>query len=560
METTSRALFTAPRVRALVKAGYLALEARRQEINDLNVYPVPDGDTGTNLALTIQAVLEELRRVPDSAGPKELSEAIGRAALMGARGNSGVILSQMVRGAMEVFGTGEDFSDDLLARAFHRATDTAYRAIRKPVEGTMLTVLREMKDAAEERAKEGDHRTMMHEVLKAGWEGVRRTPEQLEVLAEAGVVDAGGYGLLVFVEGMIAGAEGEEIAADIDLDRLSAKPEIPVPSLDEDALSAGDFTYCTTFFLSGGKIGAEDLEGGLAGLGDSLLVVGEPGSLKVHIHTDDPGEVLSLAVRHGMLSGIEIDNMRLQTTERNERLQSRDLATDAREPARESRAPASATEVVAVVAGNGNKQLFGSLGATRIVEGGQSMNPSAEELLAAVEATTAPSVLILPNNKNVVLAAEQVARMTERPVRVIPTTSLQAGLAAMVLFDPEQNGEQNARSMCEALEYLRTAEITRAVRDSRFNGLDIEEGTFLGLVDGEMVVTDRQLDCVLAEVAERLIGPETEVLTVLVGDEASAGSIDLEATVEGLRERYPDLEVEVHAGGQPLYPLLLAAE
>lgn len=629
MESGESAPLTQERARTLIAAAWQDLERQKQTVNDLNVYPVPDGDTGTNLSLTVRGVLDDLTALPVDATPAEVAQTIGNGALMSARGNSGVILSQIVRGAMEVLGVAETLTPAVAAEALVRSTEVAYRAVRRPVEGTMLTVLREMGEAAaalvQGGAQEGHEgaetsppdagaaredgieptppdasvtagvspigwEPFAERVVAAGWESVRRTPTLLKVLADAGVVDAGGFGLMVLVEAVLGG--GEVIAGrPSGSDR--AAPLVPTPSsrlptpapggLTSEAQTGPVFpdlvgeydtsryTYCTSFLLSGQGLEVQAFEEKLAPLGDSLLVVGGGESLKVHIHTDHPGVVLGLATERGVLSKVEIDNMREQTAERAKRLAARqeegptaDAGTAAAgEVAGASSngagelTPGTLTQVVAVVAGQGNRDLFRSLGASVLIDGGQTMNPSAEEILAGVRRTAAHSVVILPNNKNIILAAEQVAHLTDRDVLVLPTRSLQAGLTALVSFDATVSGEENVARMEEAVSGLRTAEVTRAVRDSRLDGLSIREGDYLGLVDGQVVIAARDLARVVEEVADRLVDPGKEVLTVLLGDD---GRAEAEACVALLQERYPDLEVEVYEGGQPHYPLLLSAE
>ncbi len=530
----------------VVAAGFHVLEGRKQEVNDLNVYPVPDGDTGTNLALTVKSILEDLQRAPSDLTPPEVCNAISEAALMGARGNSGVILSQMVRGAMEALSEAPVLEPAVLVACLHRATEASYRAIRKPVEGTMLTVLREMAEAAEELcASDGaPPPELFEEVLREGWESVRRTPALLSVLAEAGVVDAGGFGLVLILEGLLLGGSGGEFMM-VDTSDLAV-----MPHRDEaEEHAASKYTYCTSFLVKGSDLDAEDLEALLSPLGDSLLVVGSTAQLKVHVHTDAPGEVLNLATGLGTLHVVEIDNMKEQTAERDRRLRAQEAAAS----------PVSAlTQVVAVVNGEGNKALFSSMGADILVEGGQTMNPSAEELINAVKQASAPSVIILPNNKNIILAAEQIVGRVEREVFVVPTRSLLAGLSALVVFDSETDGASNHEEMRAAIAGVSSGEVTRAVRASSVNGLAIEQGAFIGLVNDEVIATGQKFDVVVDAVAATMVNGTSEVMTVLLGNGEDAEPARLAA--ERLRERYSDLEVEIHVGGQPLYPLLVSVE
>jgi hypothetical protein len=507
----------------LVRGALASMEANRRRIDDLNVYPVPDGDTGTNLTLTMRAVTEamEQSQTEDRAG---LAREVTRAALMGARGNSGVILSQIIRGAAEVLGESDD-----LGRAFRSASDAAYRAVRKPVEGTMLTAIREM-------AEEADTGAGLHVIIARGDDCVARTIDMLPVLKEAGVVDAGAAGLVEIVRGAAAALAGEPL------------PEAPayVEELSHDAIhqELSRYRYCTVFVVEGEGLDGDELETELDQLGDSLLVVGDRTALKIHVHTDDPGRALSLGVARGTIGGVEIANMHAQTVQREERLLV--AVPDA---------AANASDAVVVVAGGGNRDLFESLGA-RVVDGGRTMNPATADILAAIEDAPASEVVVLPNNKNVIMSAEQAADHSSKSVRVVPTTSIQAGLAAIVAFDPTRPAEENAAEMREAVEAVATGAVTIASRDVEMNGVEVRKGTWLGLADGEAVAGGESFDEVANAVIERMLAEPRGVLTLLTGEEPPA----LEAVLSGLEARHPDVELEVHQGGQPHYPLLLAAE
>jgi DAK2 domain fusion protein YloV len=548
---TSGAPLSVSQARSLLAAGFQALEARKQEVNDLNVYPVPDGDTGTNLALTVRSVVDAVGRMQQSVPAHEIGPAISQAALMGARGNSGVILSQIIRGAMNVVGAADIITQATVVHMLREAAETAYRAVRKPVEGTILTVLREMAEAAE-RAPEGlGVKTLMDIVVAAGWKSVERTPTLLRVLADAGVVDAGGYGLVVLIEGAVKGSGEWEvpIAAHIPQSRNPATPEIDQLGADEEE---SEFTYCCTFLVTGEGLQLASLEHDFGVLGDSLLVVGGEGQFKVHVHSDEPGKVLGLATSLGVLTEIEIDNMKEQTAARTKR-----LADAAGTVAAESE-EGLATQIVAVVAGEGNKALYRSLGVDFLVEGGQSMNPSAEDLLRAIESAKAPAVIVLPNNSNVIMTAEQTIVLTKRQVQVVPSRSIQAGLSAAVVFDRRATGQENVREMTDALERVTTGEVTQAVREAQVDGVKVKEGHFIGLVDDRVVVSAAGLDEVVRAVVSRLLDGGQEILTALLG-EGETGERAREA-VEGLRESYPRVEIDIHEGGQPFYPVLLAAE
>jgi DAK2 domain fusion protein YloV len=524
-------------VRHLARCALQNLEAHRRRIDDLNVYPVPDGDTGTNLVLTLRSIVEALDG-SSATDSQSVSKDVTRAALMGARGNSGVIFSQIVRGFVEVLGEHEDVSSPLLTRAFRSASDAAYRAVRRPVEGTMLTVMREMAEEAErEEHRQGRPAELLRAVLTAGEDALARTPELLDVLGRAGVVDAGGAGLVEIARGMVFGATGETI------------PEAPVEAeaLGVEAIhqELSKYRYCTVFVVEGEALDKAVLEEELERIGDSLLVVGDESALKVHVHTDDPGRALALGTAVGVVEGVEIANMHHQTAQREERLLDGAGAVATLE-----------TGLVAVCPGRGNRRLFESLGATRVIEGGQSMNPSAADILDAIESVPTDVVLLLPNNANVVLTAEQAAALSEKDVRVIPSRSVQAGFAAIGRFISSASADDNERALLEGLAGAVTGEITVAVRDAELDGVEIRKGEYLGLVDDTAVVSDGDLATAVQAVVERVLAGDREFLTILTGE----GAPPLDGLVSALELRHPGLEVEVHEGGQPHYPLLVVAE
>jgi len=501
-----------------------ALEASRARIDDLNVYPVPDGDTGTNMTETVRAVVTALERDADAD--------IVRAALMGARGNSGVILSQLVRGAVEALGDEGAIDAAAVARALRGASDGGYAAVRNPQEGTMLTVARELAEKAEAFvASDPPVAEALGELVAHGERALAATPDQLDILRQAGVVDAGGAGVLEVLRGIAAHVRGEPLP---ELEAVSGG--IPLEAVHQEL---SRYRYCTSFFVEGETVDPEELERELTKLGDSLLVVGGPGAVKVHVHTDEPGAALALATERGVIEEVDIKNMHVQTVDRTERLE------------RE----AGVTGAVAVVLGAGNRRLFESLGAST-VEGGETMNPSTADLLAAVEALPEQGVVLLPNSKNVVLAAEQAAEQSGKDVRVIPTRNLQAGLGALVAFDAGRALEENVAEMEEAAAVVRAGSVARASRSAKFGDVDVAEGEFLGLVDGEPVASGEILEPVATDVVARLVGDGADVLTVLVGDGAGVS----DEVVDAIRAAHPRLEVEVHEGGQPHYPLLFAVE
>lgn len=516
------------RMRELARAALNSLEASRRRLDDLNVYPVPDGDTGTNLTLTLRAVVDQLE-TSTAAGRPAIAHEVSRAALLGARGNSGVIFSQIVRGAADVLGKAGTIDAETLAHAFRSASDAAYRAVREPVEGTMLSAIRALAEEAERGPAD-----LWPALVRAGETAVARTHEQLDVLREAGVVDAGAAGLLEIVRGLAAAATGEEIPL--------IPPELEEVSKDAVHQELSRYRYCTTFVVEGEELDVEALEAKLDALGDSLLVVGDPSALKIHVHTDDPGAALTMGTAVGVIDRVEIANMHEQTAAREERLLQQ--LPDAQQ-----------TAVVAVAAGNGNRLLFESFGAY-VVEGGQSMNPSVRELVAAIDARSAEDVIVLPNNRNVIGAAEQAIPVASKAVRVLPADSLPAGLSAMVAFDSTATVDQNVDAMKAVLDDVVTGEVTVAVRDAQVNGLAITRGQYLGLAEGEAIAGGADFDEVARAVAERLLSEPRGVLTLLTGEDEPR----LDELLERLGAEYPEVEVDVQSGGQPHYPLLLAAE
>ena len=527
-------------VRGLVGSALASLETSRSRIDDLNVYPVPDGDTGTNLTLTVRAVADAVASAEPAERPA-LAQAVARAALMGARGNSGVILSQIVRGVADVLAESTNGIDPALtARALRGASDAAYRAVRRPVEGTMLSVIRELAEEAERRAGGAEPLgELLVELVRHGDDAVARTPEQLEVLREAGVVDAGGAGLVELLRGLAGAVTGEA---------LPAAPTEEAPSgADAIHLEPSRYRYCTVFVVEGETLDRDGLEARLEELGDSLVVVGDETALKVHVHTDDPGAALSLGVAAGTIDGVEIANMHEQQEQRDRRL---------------SLVPSGRVKsgVVAVVAGDGNQRLFETLaepvGAIRVVSGGQTANPSTAELVAALEELEVEEAILLPNNSNVRLAAEHAAEQSKLLVEIVPTDSIPEGLAALVAYDGSRTAAENAADMAAVAVAVVTGEVTRASRDVQLNGLKIRSGDWLGLVDGEPIAGGDEFSEVALEVAERLLAEPRALLTLLTGAE----SPPLDGLVERVAATHPEVEVEVHEGGQPHYPLLLGAE
>lgn len=534
------------------------LDANRERVNALNVFPVPDGDTGTNMALTMNAALAEPRDLSSEAQASATAVAAKMAygALMGARGNSGVILSQVFRG----MATGIDGRDEIdgrdLAQALTSAKEMAYKAVMKPVEGTMLTVVRVAAEHAEAASRKSP---AMAPVFAAAVKGAKRalaeTPQQLDILRQAGVVDAGGQGIVYILEGMHRFATGEQ---------LPDAPEEEGSTLGErmDFLSAVDeqhgedaYGYCTNFVVFGADIDVEQCRHQLAEMGNSAVIVGDEQTLKVHIHAENPGLILDYAVSLGELGQIKIDNMQQQTRELSHQ-RTPAVGTESRPPADEPSMDRQA--VLAVGAGAGIGEALRSMGASAVVSGGQTMNPSIEELLAAVEALNHDEVIILPNNPNIVLTANQIAELTSKRVGVVPSRSVPQGIAALAAYNGAGALAENVEAMQQALRHVRTVELTKAVRDAEIDGVTVREGQVIGLLDGKLVASGDDLLRVGDQVLQEADVASHELVTIFSGEETPER--DVERLADSVRERYADLTVEVHEGGQPHYDFVIAIE
>ena len=535
---------------AIIGAALAAIEAERGVINDLNVYPVPDGDTGTNLALTVRAVLDELQQ-SDAESVADVAAAVTKGSLMGARGNSGVILSQIVRGLCDVWGRSQNLTTAGFKAALAESASSAYRAVKEPVEGTMLTVIREMATTAQSVPDTFGLDKLLVAVEEAGRVAVENTTEQLPALKKAGVVDAGGYGLLVLFRGLCAGIVGlMQSGATLPPVRValrSGEARVAPAAAPVQLSELSAYRYCTSLLIKGEGLDKAAFETFLLPIGDSALVVGDERMIKVHVHTNDPGLVLSQAVKLGAIGEVEINDMHEQTRARDERLAERGVV-----PA------ATGTMVVAVVAGEGNKALFRELGCGAIVDGGQSMNPSAAQLLEAVETLGAEEVVLLPNNGNVILTAEQAAGMSSRHIAVVPSTSIPVGMAAMVAFDAAADAVGNARLMEDAIAEVHSAEVTRAVRDSELDGVAVRKDQAMGIVDGRLVTAAAEIEDAFAGVLEAFVGAGAEYITVLTA--LNGSGVTRERLEQLAADLAPEAEVVFHEGGQPLYPILASAE
>jgi DAK2 domain fusion protein YloV len=537
------------RFRSVVRRSLAELEARREEVNDLNVFPVADGDTGDNMALTLRAVLHELDRLQDGGaldeiGRDEIVDSVARAALLGARGNSGVILSQLIRGAAEELASrpGELVDPVLIGAALARAADRAYDSVREPAEGTILTVVREMahrvatelahmeqarlqqRDAERQDALIAD---VLERALDAGQQSVARGPDLLPILREAGVVDAGGYGLTVLFAGVIAALRGTE---------APALPHHAPARISHPEHESSTYRYCTNFAVTGEGLDPSAWIAALESIGDSVLVVGDPRTLKVHVHTDEPERATTLFAGSGSVSRLDVADMHEQVQQRVERLAE----------------PKAACGVVAVTAGTGMEDLFTSLGATPL-PGGPTLNPSTYELLAGIHDVPAEEVVVLPNSPNVLMAAERAAELSEKRVFVVPTRSQQAGLAAAVALDPERGADENGRSMLEALSLVRTGAVTGAARDdAEARPARFHRGDAVGFVEEQIVAWGEPAETLEAVLGE--LGREAELVTLIAGAGAPLDGPAVTALAP------IGVEVEYSWGGQPAYWWLIAAE
>jgi DAK2 domain fusion protein YloV len=549
------------RFRRIVESACEALEARREEINDLNVFPVADGDTGDNMARTLRAVLDSLDdmtadgRAIDDIGRNEIVQAVARAALLGARGNSGVILSQIVRGLTEELASrpGQRIDPALLASALNRASDAAYESVREPQEGTMLTVIREIASRVSQMVAHMEgasfpldiddvtQNTSLGELIdgavKVGEKSVARSPELLPLLKESGVVDSGGYGMVVIMSGILAALSGDVDAPDRVTRYVAPAHGAALPH------ESSKFRFCTNFAVTGTELSADHFRPGLERLGDSVLVVGDDTTLRIHVHTNDPNEAMALFEEFGEVVDVELEDMHQMTAARSERLAGENGVVIAAE------APRGNCGIVAVVSADGIAELFRDLGAT-IVDGGETLNPSTEELLAAIEAAPEPEVILLPNSSNVILAAERAVELASKEAAVVPTTSQQAGLAAAVALNPASSAELNSSSMSGALAVVRTGGVAPAARDDadgRFG-----KGDAVGFID-ELLVAWGEPDDTLKSIFDQL-GDGAELMTCIAGFQPPLSGDE----VRGLAP--PQAELELLDGGQPNWWWLISAE
>lgn len=525
------------------------LEKNKQNLNDLNVFPVPDGDTGTNMMMTLISAAKEVNACQTQDVGK-MVQAFGDGALKGARGNSGVILSQLFRGFSKSVPKEQKTLDAQdFARAIEMGVEAAYKAVMKPKEGTILTVAKSMAKEARKQADAGaELLDLIEAVIGAGEKMLQKTPELLPVLKEAGVVDAGGAGLIVIYKGFKMAMDGEEITTVLD---LSLPKQIPASAMQDISTAEIEFGYCTEFFITHTKDVTEEtiehLRDKLLAIGDSLVVVGDPELIKVHVHTNMPGKVLQYALKLGQLSKIKIDNMREQHQ-----------SLTGLSPVEEEK-PQKQIAVVAVSAGDGLGAIFKDCLVDELVEGGQSMNPSAEDIKEAIERAPSDHVIVLPNNKNIILAAEQAGELTEKTIAVIPSKTFPQGLSAMLSYRGEDASlEENEQAMREALGSVKSASVTKAVRDSHMNGEQILEGEFLGILEGDIVSHGTDMKQTVEALLEKMVTEDDAVISFYSG--AEVAEEEARALVDEVAEKYDDLDTELYQGGQPVYHYIISVE
>mgnify|MGYP003270401268 FL=1 len=536
-------------------AGAKNLEVKKEWINELNVFPVPDGDTGTNMTLTIMSAVKEVNNLED-VQMTSLAKAISSGSLRGARGNSGVILSQLLRGFTKGIRDLEELDAVALARAVDKGVETAYKAVMKPKEGTILTVARGVADKALELAEDAeDLQTFLEDVLEEGRRVLAKTPDMLPVLKEAGVVDSGGQGLMVVLEGAFDAFMGKEVDLTFDGGE-SAKVVKITPQAEADI----KFGYCTEFIIVLNKeFTAEDevdFKAYLSSLGDSIVCVADDEVVKIHVHTNDPGLAIQRALTYGSLSRIKIDNMREEHQEKLIKDAEKIAAQQAEEAAK---APKKEVGFISVSIGEGFGQIFRDLGVDYLIEGGQTMNPSTEDMLNAISKVNAEHIFILPNNKNIILAANQAKALTkDKDIIVIPTKTVPQGITAVINYVPEKSVEDNEKDMTEEITRVKTGQITYAVRDTHIDDKEIHEGDIMGIGDHGMLAVGKEVAAVAKGTVEQMVDDETELISIYYGEGFTEE--EAEKLAGELEEQYDYCDVEVNCGGQPIYYCIISVE
>ena len=555
-------------------AGAANLEAKKEIINELNVFPVPDGDTGTNMTLTIMSAAKEVKAL-ENPNMLAIAKAISSGSLRGARGNSGVILSQLLRGFTKEIREHDEIDTSILARACERATATAYKAVMKPKEGTILTVAKGMSDKAAELGEETDDLAYFcEEILKEGDHVLSKTPDMLPVLKQAGVVDSGGQGLMQVLKGAFDALMGKEVDYTIETASTGSSSQGTSSNsyIDAQAEQEITFTYCTQFLIMLEHPFTENQEtefkSYLESIGDSIVVVADDEIVKVHVHTNDPGMAMQKGLTYGSLTTIIIENMRLERDEKISAMKEKEMQSTANaeneiKAAEENEAAVPAEEkemgFISVSIGEGINEIFRGLGVDYIIEGGQTMNPSTEDMLNAIEKVNAKNIFILPNNKNIIMAANQAASLTEdKNVIVIPTKTIPQGITALVNYIPDSTPEDNAERMSEEIQLVKTGQVTYAVRDTVIDDKEIKQDDYMGIGDKGILSVGTDIEKTVLEMIGEMIDEDSAILSIYYGEDMNEDSAN--EIAEKVEEEYPDVEVEVHFGGQPIYYYVISVE
>ena len=532
-------------LRDMFVSGANNLQNHKELVDKLNVFPVPDGDTGTNMSLTISYAMKELAKVENDS-ITEIGKSLSKGSLMGARGNSGVILSQIIRGFSKSIEGKEQISTEDLAKAFKNGSDTAYKAVIKPIEGTILTVVRESGEYAIKAAKkEKDLLKFLEMVIDEANKSLERTPELLKNLKEAGVVDSGGKGLVLIYEGMYEALKGKPIKAkDLNDSNVSEVKQAGTSINTEDI----KFCYCTEFILESNSISDTEIRDIMLKYGDSLAVVGDEGIIKVHVHTNDPGLVLQDALKHGQLVTIKIENMKLQ----HENI----LVGDTDEIAQS--VEEKEYGFIATSMGEGLAKIFKDFGVDYIIEGGQTMNPSTEDFMKAIDSINAKNIFIFPNNSNIIMAANQAKELSEKNIIVIPTKNTPQGFTALVNFNADASVEENEQALMESLTMVKSGQVTFAVRDTVMNDVEVKEGNIIGIAESKLMDAGDSVDEITTSLVEKLVDEDSAIITLFYGEDVTEE--DANNLRDELEEKFEDLDIELYYGGQPLYYYLISVE
>lgn len=546
-------------LRRMFLDGAANLEAKKEFINELNVFPVPDGDTGTNMTLTIMSAAKEVQAL-DHPDMVSMAKAISSGSLRGARGNSGVILSQLLRGFTKEIREHDEIDAVILAKACDRATATAYKAVMKPKEGTILTVAKGVAQKAAEMAETTeDLEVFIPEVLRYAEEVLEQTPEMLPVLKEAGVVDSGGQGLLEVLRGAYDAFLGKEI----DYSAIEAGSGTRMVKPGEQAETEIKFGYCTEFIIMTEKPFTEknetEFKSYLESIGDSIVCVADDDIVKIHVHTNDPGLAIQKALTYGQLSRMKIDNMREEHQEKLIRDAEKVAAQQAQASAKQKKEPRKPVGFIAVSIGDGMNEIFRELGVDYIIEGGQTMNPSTDDMLTAIDQVNADHIFILPNNKNIILAANQAQSLTkDKDIIVIPTKTVPQGITAVISYMPEADVDTNLEAMKESIKNVKTGQVTYAVRDTHVDDKEIHEGDIMGIGDQGILSVGQSVEDTTKEMLSQLVDEDSELISLYYGQDILAE--DAEAFAASVEELYPEVDVDVHMGGQPIYYYVLSVE